>query len=106
MLGSGSGPSSSESDNSGKDKVENNSVVSLPSLAGSGRHPEDWLISSAIICLKMLYIIDYDKLILPRNVSNVVESGCGFSSLRLTRGVMVNRGGLSVLVRLFRALAP
>ena len=40
--------------------------------------------------------------ILPRNVSNVVESGCGFSSVRLTRGVIVNRGGLSVQVRLVR----
>ena len=46
--------------------------------------------------------ISRDQWILPRNVSNVVESGCGFSSVRLTRGVIVNRGGLSVQVRLVR----
>ena len=43
---------------------------------------------------------------LPNIVSNVVESGSGFSSLRLTRGVMVNRGGVSVQVRLLKEIAP
>ena len=54
--------------------------------------------------LKFLKVIKIsrDQWILPRNVSNVVESGCGFSSVRLTRGVIVNRGGLSVQVRLVR----
>ena len=46
--------------------------------------------------------ISRGQCILPRNVSNVVESGCWFSSVRLTRGVIVNRGGLSVQVRLVR----
>ena len=39
-------------------------------------------------------------------MSNVVESGWGFSSFRLTRGVMVNRGGFSEQVRLFTEFSP
>ena len=56
--------------------------------------------------VKMYFKVIIDPEILPRNVSNVVESGWGFCSFRLTRGVMVNRGGLSVQGILLRPFAP
>ena len=65
--------------------------------------PTGW---SPLQLLFGIKVIDHHHEILPRNVSNVVESGWGFSSFRLTRGVMVNRGGFSEQVRLFTEFSP